>query len=123
MVTSVPSILSVSYEESLLRTRHWILETAGFRVTSALDIAQAANYCQNRVFDLVIIGHSMPIKDKKALLRVVQDQNRARILSLLKSGEAPLRGVHHSIEASEGPEALVAAVEKTLAGKGASDLN
>ena len=123
MFTRVPSILSISYEEPLLRTRHWILETAGFKVTSALGLAQAAEYCQTRCFDLVIIGHSIPIKDKKTLLALVQDQNRTRVLSLLRPGETPVPGVYHSIETSEGPAALVAAVQKALVTKGSSDLN
>lgn len=113
MTSKVPSLLSVSYDESLLRTRHWILETAGFNVTSALGFAQAANHFQTGTFDLVIIGHSIPHKDREALLKVLR-KRECRVLALCKPGDPPLPGIAHSIDTWDGPEALIAAVRKTL---------
>ena len=114
MTRKIPSILSVSCDESLLRTRHWILEAAGFNVTSALGFAQATTQFQAGRFDLVILGHSMPRKDKEARRRVIRSYDRSRVLSLLRMGDSPLADVDYSIEASEGPEALVSAVRKVL---------
>jgi CheY-like chemotaxis protein len=63
------AILSISYDESLLVTRHLILEQAGFDVSSALGFAEAMELCsQNQHYDLVLMGHSMPRKDKSALI-------------------------------------------------------
>ncbi|HEV3040895.1 MAG TPA: hypothetical protein VHA33_24220 [Candidatus Angelobacter sp.] len=114
MSKHVPSILSISYDESLLRTRHWILETAGFDVTSALGFAQAASHAQSGAFDLVIVGHSIPAQDKQALLEMLQNHHHGRILALCKSGDERVDGVAHWLESWEGPEALVSAVRKIL---------
>jgi DNA-binding NtrC family response regulator len=111
------SILSVSYDESLLHTRHWILETAGFKVTSALGFTQATNYSQTGHFDLVIIGHSIPREDKEALLKVVRNHKDIPVLSLRRVGDAPLPGVDHAIETWDGPEALLTAVRHLLSKK------
>lgn len=49
MANSVLPILSISYDdEPLLRTQQWILETAGFKVTSALGIVQTSPEPRNR---------------------------------------------------------------------------
>jgi DNA-binding response OmpR family regulator len=110
-------ILSISYNESLLRTREWILKGAGFDVTSALGFTEASVYCQDRAFDLAIIGHSIPKKDKDALIQQLRSHNHTRILGLRKPGEEVLASVDHSVEASLGAEALVDAVKTVLNGK------
>lgn len=120
MTKRVPSLLSVSYDESLLRTRHWILETAGFNVTSALGFTQAANHFQTGAFDLVIIGHSIPYEDREALLKVLRKKAECPVLSLKRPGDPPLPGFDHSIDAWDGPEALISAVRKTLGAKAVS---
>lgn len=120
MTSKVPSLLSVSYDESLMRTRQWILETAGFNVTSALGFTQAANHCQTGAFDLVIIGHSIPYDDREALLKILRRGPECRVLSLHKPGDPPLPGVDHSMDGWDGPEALISAVRQTLGAKAAS---
>jgi len=114
MANKVPSILSVSYDEALLRTRRWILETVGFKVTSAFGFAQATTHLQANRFDLVIIGHSIPREDKEALLKIVKAHQHSRILSLRRAGDLPLTDVDDSIDAFEGPEVLISAVRKLL---------
>lgn len=120
LTSKVPSLLSISYDESLLRTRHWILETAGFNVTSALGFTQAANHFQTGAFDLVIIGHSIPHEDREALLKVLRKEADCRVLSLQRPGDPSLPGVDHSIDAWDGPDALISAVRKTLGAKAPS---
>ena len=138
MANQAPSILSISYDESLLRTREWLLRGQGFQVTSALGFTEAAAHCGNSAFDLVIIGHSIPQKDKMALISQVRVHNHTRILALRRHGEESLSGVDHSIqfafvadgehgmkviqlfspdEASQGPGELIAAVQAALAKK------
>lgn len=114
MTGKIVSILSISYVEPLLRTRQWILETAGFRVTSALGFTQAIACSQDKTFDLAIMGHSIPRDDKQALLGALQKDSECRILSLCRPGDLPLSGANHSIDSWEGPEALIAAIHHTL---------
>lgn len=114
MTKRAPSILSVSYDEPLLHTRQWILETAGFNVISALGFTEAITHCKAGVFDLLIIGHSIPPRDKAALVKVVRDHDHTRVLALLRAGEMPLAEADLSIDAWEGPDVLLTAVQRVL---------
>ena len=109
-----PSILSISYDASLLQTRQWILETAGFHVTSALGFTEASKHCLVDAFDLVILGHSLPQLDKKALFDLVRTHNHSRILTLRRPGEPELAGAEYSLESLEGPNALLQCVNEAL---------
>lgn len=114
MTNRVPCVLSVSYDESLLRTREWILKRAGFTVTSALGFTEALTHCENSAFDVVIIGHSIPKSDGVALVNHIRRHNHTRVLALRRHGEDHLPGVDHFIEPSQGPDALLEAVRTTL---------
>jgi DNA-binding response OmpR family regulator len=115
MTNRAPCVLSVSYDESLLRTREWILEGAGFAVTSALGFTEAIAHCQNPAFDLAIIGHSIPKSDRNALVNQLRQHNHTRILALRRPGDEHIPEVDHFIEPSLGPDALLEAVRTTLA--------
>ena len=114
MTNRVPCLLSVSYDESLLRTREWILKGAGFTVTSALGFTEAIAHCRSS-FDLAIIGHSIPKSDRMALLKQLREHNHTRVLALRRQGEEHIPGVDHAIEPSLGPDALIEAVRTVLA--------
>lgn len=122
MTNRAPSVLSISYDESLLRTREWILESAGFNVTSALGFAQAAAHCGNSGFDLVIIGHSLPWTDRAALVQEVRKHNHSRILGLRTQGEEPVPGLDHWVE-SFAADDLLEAVRTALRNNGNSGGN
>lgn len=97
----------------MLKTRQWILEQAGYEVLSALGFAAALEVCQTRHdFDLVLMGHSMPQKDKIALFEALK--TKASLLSILRPGELPIPHATHAVEASDGPEALLEAVKRVL---------
>jgi len=120
MTNRVPCLLSVSYDESLLRTREWILKGAGFAVTSVLGFTEAIAHCASSDFDLAIIGHSIPKSDRIALLDQLRQHNHTRVLALRRQGEEQIPGVDHSIEPSLGPDALIEAVRTTLATQSSS---
>src|SRR5215510_7668784 len=65
-------ILSVSYDHSLLMTREMLLRDAGFGVTSAKSLPAALDFCRKNRFDLVIVGHSIPRKDKQEMLQTIK---------------------------------------------------
>jgi DNA-binding NtrC family response regulator len=120
MAKRAPSILSISYDESLLRTREWILRAAGFSVTSALGFTDAAAHCRDSAFDLVIVGHSIPRKDKATLIETIRMHNHTRILSLRRPGEDAIPESDLSVESSEGPDTLLTAVKSVLGKNSAS---
>jgi DNA-binding response OmpR family regulator len=90
-------ILSVSYDQALLATRKMLLEHRGYDVTSALGFSDAVEQCQNCDFDLFIIGHSIPEKDKLNLIKTFRShcvrqssllsasaKNKWRVTSMLR---------------------------------------
>jgi DNA-binding NtrC family response regulator len=75
-------ILSVSYDGVLLATREMLLEQKGYNVTSASGFTESAEHCKNGSFDLFVLGHSIPHKDKLHLIESFQNNCSALILSL-----------------------------------------
>lgn len=80
-------ILSVSYDASLLATRQLMLEQAGYEVTSAHGFIHAIAHCKTAIFDLFILGHSIPASDKQELIRTFRSNYPAPVLSLARHGE------------------------------------
>ena len=78
-------------------TRQLMLEGQGYRVTSALGFTEAEAQCQRGGFDLLVLGHSIPSKDKQALVAHFRANNRAPIVSLLRAGEPFLDAADHHI--------------------------
>ena len=107
-------ILSVSYDESLLTTRHLMLEGLGFEVSSAYGFAKAVEFCRKQDFDLVIMGHSIPHYDKKDIVYELRQKCDAPVLALHKAGEAPLEQAEHNMEFAH-PEQLLGFVKALLA--------
>lgn len=107
-------ILLVSYDLALLNTRQFLLESHGYTVTSAADFPEALQRCKGIGYDLLIIGHSVPVTDRRALIAAITKHCPTPVVALRKPGEAEQRGVDESIEHNK-PEQLLAAVERLLA--------
>lgn len=107
-------ILSISYDESLLATRQMILEQAGFEVVSSFGFAESLENSKKGPFDLVVLGHSLPRKDKSAIVAALKGKSRPKILSIRRHGYPPIPEADASVDALEGPAALVEAVRQTL---------
>ncbi len=108
-------ILSVSYDQPLLVTRQLILEQAGYDVSSAFGFAEAMEICKTRHdFDLILMGHSMPHKDKTALIAALRPECQAPLLSILRHGEWKIPQANNAVDASDGPDALLAAVNDAI---------
>ena len=89
MLEMAKHILSVSYNEPLLRTRELLLRREGYLVTSALGFTDAVAACKAGNFDLFVIGHSIPDNDKRELIRVFRSHCSAMVLALRRHGEVP----------------------------------
>ena len=91
-------ILSISYDPSLLQTREMMLKMAGYDVVSAEGFARAIENCSGH-FDLIIMGHSIPQTDKRAIVAELRRHHcDAPLLSLLRPGE---RGIPEAARAIE----------------------
>jgi DNA-binding response OmpR family regulator len=98
-------ILSISYDRSLLWTRQLLLEQLGHEVVSAEGFAQAWDAAddRNNHFDLIILGHSIPPNDKKAIVRHMRNSCNCPILALLRPYESPVAEAAMSIDAGDPP--------------------
>ena len=114
MAKARKKLLSISYDEPLLVTRHMLLKQAGYDVTSAAGFTEALEH-QSEKFDLILIGHSVPPKDKSALIAQLSKHYRAPLLSIRRHGDEPIPEADFSVDAHDGPEALLAEVHKALA--------
>src|SRR5258708_7154526 len=109
-------ILCISYEESLLLTRKMIFEQAGYEVTAALGFAEAMEHCINRpAFDLIVMGHSIPRKDKTALIVALRPTCKSPILSVRRHGDPPLPEANASVDSFDGPAKLIEAAKAAIA--------
>src|SRR5258706_14975278 len=91
LTTTPQRVLCISYDESLLLTRKMVLEQAGYDVSAALGFAEAMEACSNDpMFDVIVMGHSLPRKDKSALIAALRPGCKAPVLSIRRHGDLPL---------------------------------
>ena len=109
------TILSISYDPALLWTRELMLQQLGYSVVSVEGFVAALEACEapNKNFDLAILGHSIPAKDKERIISHFKQHRDAPILALLRPHEGALPSATRSVDAE--PEKLIAAVREILA--------
>lgn len=106
------SVLVVSWEPSLARTREMLLRGAGYSVTSAVGRAQAQSQCRSSA-DLLVLGHSVPPSEKKEVIACFRKHSTGRVLSLLRSHQQKLPEADFAVEAYN-PADVVSVVRKIL---------
>jgi DNA-binding response OmpR family regulator len=106
------SVLIVSWEKSLARTREMLLRGAGYSVTSAVGRDQAHSKCRSRA-DLLVLGHSVPPSEKKEVISCFRQHSTAPVLSLLRSHQQKLPEADFAVEAYD-PANVVSVVRKIL---------
>ena len=106
-------ILSVSYDEPLLLTRGLLLEREGYRVTSAVGFNPALSQCQKGGFDLFVLGHSIPQRDKLELIHCFRKNSEAPVLSLQRTGEPLVDSADYHV-LPEDPREFLAMVARIL---------
>ena len=111
----MPRILSVSYDATLLTTRQLLLEKEGYEVMSAEGFAAALELSDGRHFDLIIMGHSIPQKDKRAIVVELRKHGcNAPILSLLRLHEHPIPEAAYAADPGD-PKRMLETVAWALA--------
>jgi DNA-binding NtrC family response regulator len=118
---SHPRILSVTYDPSLARTRELLFTGAGFRVSTYRDVAKAIAACKEISFDLVVLGHSIPLEERKSLVKEVRNHCATPVLALVRHGEAHLPEADYFFNPAESPALLLETVIKILRPKEAQN--
>ncbi len=108
-------ILSVSYDEPLLRTRHMLLQTRGHDVVSSFGFTLSLEHCKHGGFDLFILGHSIASEDKRELVNAFRQKCSGPVISLLRTDEPLVDGADYHIQPD--PEPLLALVDKIHASR------
>lgn len=112
-------ILSVSYDEPLLLTRHQILSSqTNHAVTSVRSFSEALDACRSdEEFDLLIVGHSIPPEQKETLINTFRHQHaKAAVIALKRQDESVVRDADVLIEPN--PQELLKWVGNLLSGYG-----
>ncbi|HKV92220.1 MAG TPA: hypothetical protein VJW20_06710 [Candidatus Angelobacter sp.] len=104
-------ILSLTYDPSLARTREMLLTGAGFEVSTFSDVDKAIEDCQSNSYDLVVVGHSIPLAERKALVKAVRSRCATPVLALLRHGETPVPQADYFFDSTENPARLLATVQ------------
>lgn len=112
-----PRILSITYDPSLAATREMLFSSVGFQVSSVLTIEQATQLCEAESFDLIVVGHSIPIAQRQVLLNEVRRRCDTPVLALYRRGELPLTGADYAFDSMESPSLLLETVVNILAPK------
>lgn len=107
-------ILSLTYDPSLAHTREMLFAGAGFRVSTFRDVNKAIAACQASEFDLIVVGHSIPLAERRSLVKEVRELCMTPVLALLRQGEPRLPEADYYFDSSENPALLLKTVIKIL---------
>jgi DNA-binding NtrC family response regulator len=114
-VSAKKRILVISYDQALLNTRKMILEEQGFEVATAFSFTEAAKACRvHPAFNLVVLGHTIPLDDKAEMVNIFRQNSSSPILSVRRSDESLLPETEYAVNALAGPEALLDAVKEAI---------
>jgi CheY-like chemotaxis protein len=108
-------ILNVGQDPSLSETRSSLLRAAGYIVESVLSIKEAIGHFQAGDFDLVLLCHTIPQKDRDRLACLIRASgSRTPIVTVAgTSGQAKDIIVDATIESS--PKKLLSGIKEILA--------
>ncbi len=107
-------ILSVTNDPSLAATRKMLFTSVGFQVSSTSSIHQALELCAHKEFDLIVIGHSMPMEQTRLLVKELRRRCDTPLLVLQRPGESLVTSVDYIFDSTESPALLVETVMNIL---------
>ncbi len=107
-------LLSLTYDPILARTRELLFAGAGFEVSTFLDVNKAIAACKETSFDLVLLGHSIPLAERRALVKDVHSSCGMPVLAMLRHGEPRLPEADYFFDSLENPALLLEMVIKIL---------
>src|SRR6185437_13636343 len=64
-------LLSAGRDPDLLKARNAALQGQGYRVAAAVESCEIVDKLLNRDFDLVLLCHTIPDKDRSRLARII----------------------------------------------------
>jgi hypothetical protein len=109
-------VLSISFDETLLKTRTMMLNSQGVEVEPVLGLSAAIHACITEDFDLAVICNSIPDDVKECIIKQVRAMSSMLILTLRQSHKPPLTIADYDID-SEDPQEFLDCVNRILKAK------
>ena len=108
------SILVYGRDPSLLDTRRWVLERAGYRVLTAQALAEAKHLAATEPVKVLLLCHSLSAQDSENALAAADTirPEMRRLLITANTHVCTARHEDHILSAFDGPQALIAAVQE-----------
>lgn len=113
MATAPKSLLCVSWDSALATTRGMLLEKADYAVISAMGRREALDACKAPSADLLILGYSVPLDEKRSIIKSFRKACTAPVLSLLNHHQSKLPEADFGVETGR-PADLIQAVRSIL---------
>lgn len=110
----VVQVLSVGYDRHLMLSRSLLLRNSGYEVTEAYSRHQALAFARSDATDLLLICHTVPENEQRALISAVHKQRLPIPILCMSESDflpAPLEG---SIMVSNTPAELLAEIDSAL---------
>jgi DNA-binding response OmpR family regulator len=110
-----PILLSVGYDRALLNIRNRLLRGAGFDVISAPSVEDALHAVENKVPQVVILGHRIPPMHRNQITEALKRVNSSvRILMLYDRAISGAELADAILNVAGDPHDLVQTVEYLL---------
>lgn len=107
-------VLAVSYDETLLRTRQLVLESAGYKTQTAVALRSALKKIGEHPTDALILCHSIQRDDKQQLIAEFRKRNpKAIVIALSRAGEKNVQNVDGYVSPAD-PEELIRSVARLI---------
>jgi len=115
--SKMANILRIGVDESSTKPRRLLLERAGHTVSEASDVRQVVAACSGVQFDLIIIGDTLPAKEKLRVSTLVQEHCRGtKILELHSAAQPDLENADAHLHVNgDAPEELSRWVDQLIA--------
>ena len=114
-MASEKRVICISWEEGLSKSRELLLRSLGVTVLSGLYQHEARRLCKEDA-DLLVLGHSVPIEEKKSLIHSFRKHSTAPVLSILQPIHTKLPEATFGVDAK--PEEVLGMVRKILGDQG-----
>ena len=106
-------VLSIGFDQALLKTRNLVLQSAGYIVESASSLKEAIDRFQSGDFDLILLCYSIPRQDRGRLTTFFrQSGSRTPIVSIAGAPGEHDRVANATLE--DDPKKLLAGIRDVL---------
>ena len=107
-------ILNVSYDQSLLDSRELVLCSVGYAVESTSSIEDALRRFRARHFHAVLIGHSVPERDRRHFISLIRQHNPSVPVVFVSNECEPIDDPSADITTVNHPERLLESMSVAL---------